>query len=238
MLAVIGSSARAQPEMTVRPIIESAGAGKPLAAFFVPEAPQALAMLSRAGVPNFRTPEACADAIAAALVAARAPRRTVGSPPAPPDAATRRLLDELEAGALLDRLGIARAPSVALDAGIAAAAAAALSLSGRRQGSVRRDRAQDRCRRRRARRCRRRRRCIAAIRQIRATVAERAARHARRARAGAADDRRRRRGARRLPRRPRRRPAGDGGDRRRLDRDRARPQPAARAGRRRDRRAR
>src|SRR6476469_4823255 len=67
VLAVVGSSARAQPEMTVRPIIDSAGAGKPLAAFIAPDAPEALAALSRAGVPNFRTPEACADAIAAAL---------------------------------------------------------------------------------------------------------------------------------------------------------------------------
>ena len=39
VLAAIGSSARAHPQATVRPIIESAGAGKPLAAFLVPEAP-------------------------------------------------------------------------------------------------------------------------------------------------------------------------------------------------------
>ena len=117
VLAVVGSSARAQPEKTVRPIIESAGAGKPLAAFLAPEAPEALATLSRAGVPNFRTPEACADAIAAAL-ARRAPRLVTAQPPAPA-AGGGRVLDELEAGALLDRLGIARAPSVALDAAIA-----------------------------------------------------------------------------------------------------------------------
>ena len=80
VLAVVGSSARAQPEMTVRPIIDSAGAGKPLAAFLAPDAPEALAALSRAGVPNFRTPEACADAIAAAL-ARRTPQPY--SPPAP-----------------------------------------------------------------------------------------------------------------------------------------------------------
>ena len=76
VLAVLGSSARAQPDVTVRPIIECAGAGKPLAAFFAPEAPEALAMLGRAGVPNFHTPEACADAIAAAL-SRRAPRPEV-----------------------------------------------------------------------------------------------------------------------------------------------------------------
>ena len=67
VLAVVGASGRSNPERTVRPIIESAGAGKPLAAFIVPDAPKALAMLSAAGVPSFRTPEACADAIAAAL---------------------------------------------------------------------------------------------------------------------------------------------------------------------------
>jgi acetate---CoA ligase (ADP-forming) len=118
-LAVIGSSARAQPEATVRPLIESAGAGKPLAAFIVPDAPAALAALSRAGVPNFRTPEACADAIAAAL--SRTPPR-----PAPARAWMQspiggRILDELAAGALLERLGIRRVPSAVLEADIAQA---------------------------------------------------------------------------------------------------------------------
>ena len=122
VLAVVGSSARAQPEATVRPLIESAGAGKPLATFVVPDAPEALAALSRAGVPSFRTPEACADAIAAAL-SRRAPRQMIARTAPLPVMAAGRVLDELEAGALLDRLGIARAPSVALDAGIAAAPA-------------------------------------------------------------------------------------------------------------------
>jgi acetate---CoA ligase (ADP-forming) len=116
MLAVIGSSSRAQPEKTVRPLIECAGAGKPLAAFLVPDAPEALAALSRAGVPGFRTPEACADAIAAALMR-RAPR-PVAIRSSPLAAGAGRLLDELEASALLDRCGIARAPSLALDARI------------------------------------------------------------------------------------------------------------------------
>jgi len=113
VLAVIGSSARSQPEMTVRPVIDSAGASKPLAAFIVPEAPEALAALSRAGVPNFRTPEACADAIAAAL--ARQPPRPMFARSAAPAASSGPVLDELASGALLDRLGIARVPSVAVD---------------------------------------------------------------------------------------------------------------------------
>jgi acetate---CoA ligase (ADP-forming) len=113
VLAVIGSSARSQPEATVRPVIDSAGTSKPLAAFIVPEAPEALAALSRAGVPNFRTPEACADAIAAAL--ARQPPRPMPSRSAAPAASDGPVLDELASSAVLDRLGIARAPSVALD---------------------------------------------------------------------------------------------------------------------------
>ncbi len=118
VLAVVGSSARAQPHATVRPIIECAGTDKPLAAFVVPEAPEALAMLSRAGVPSFRTPEACADAIAASLQR-RAPRPSWVD--LPPPAHSSRLLDPIEAGALLDRLGIARAPSLALAADISQA---------------------------------------------------------------------------------------------------------------------
>src|SRR5262249_22611132 len=116
VVAVVGSSARFHPQLAVQPIIDCAGAEKPIAAFLVPEAPEALRRLSAAGVPSFRTPETCADAIAAAFKR-RAPR-TMAARPRP--AGTGRLLDALEAAALLDRLGIARAPAVALDAHAAA----------------------------------------------------------------------------------------------------------------------
>src|SRR5262249_60275357 len=95
------------------------GTARPLAAFTVREAPEARAMPSRAGVPNFRTPEACADAIAAAL--SRQPPRPLPARSAAPAASSGRMLDELAAGTLLDRLGIARAPSVALEVGVAEA---------------------------------------------------------------------------------------------------------------------
>jgi acyl-CoA synthetase (NDP forming) len=114
VVVVVGSSARFYPDLAVKPIIDSAGAKKPIAAFLVPEAPDALARLAAAGVPNFHTPEACADAVAAAL-RRKAPRTIeVRSRQA---ASTPRLLDELEAYALLDRLGVPHAPSIALDAG-------------------------------------------------------------------------------------------------------------------------
>jgi acyl-CoA synthetase (NDP forming) len=120
VLAVIGSSARHYPQETVRPLIEAAAAtGKPLAAFLVPDAPDALAALSRAGLPNFRTPEACADAVAAAL-ARRAPL------PAPAQSfaeasASGPVLDEVASGALIERLGIARAPGLVVESDIAQA---------------------------------------------------------------------------------------------------------------------
>ena len=56
VVAVVGSSARLQPELAVKPIIDSAGSAKPLVAMLVPEAPQAIAQLTAAGVPCFRSP--------------------------------------------------------------------------------------------------------------------------------------------------------------------------------------
>ena len=117
IVVVIGSSARFEPNRAVRAVIDSAGSGKPLAAFIVPDAPEALALLTEAGVPNFRSPEACADAIAAAFA-----RRSL-LPPSPDGSLNaakhgevhNRMLDELEAYELLDRIGIPHAPTVAID---------------------------------------------------------------------------------------------------------------------------
>jgi acetate---CoA ligase (ADP-forming) len=115
---VVGSSARFYPHLAVQPIIDSAGSDKPIAVFLVPEAPQARAALGAAEVANFYTPEACADAVAAAL-ARRAPRVLPGRAGGTPAlGGNGRTLDEFEAYALFDRLGIPHAPSVALDAGI------------------------------------------------------------------------------------------------------------------------
>src|SRR5690606_23978367 len=59
--------------------------------------------------PGFRTPEACADAIAAAW-GRRMPSGAVAGPRPQPSSA-RRTLDELQSYALLDDLGIERAPA-------------------------------------------------------------------------------------------------------------------------------
>jgi acyl-CoA synthetase (NDP forming) len=112
VVVVVGSSARFYPDLAVKPIIDSVGARKPIVAFLVPEAPDALARLAAAGVPNFHTPEACADAVAAALQR-QAPRPIDPRWSAPGPTGT--MLTEFEAYMQLDRVGIPYAPSVTFD---------------------------------------------------------------------------------------------------------------------------
>ncbi|MHA6622796.1 acetate--CoA ligase family protein [Pseudonocardia sp. DLS-67] len=106
VVAVPGSSARFHPDLTVRPIADRAGTGSPLAAFVVPEAPEALRLLRAAGVSAFRTPESCADAVVAAF-ARRTPRPTA---PAAPPAGVPEVLDEVASYAVLDLVGVPHAP--------------------------------------------------------------------------------------------------------------------------------
>ncbi len=111
VLAVVGSSARFQPQLAVKPIIDSAASRKPLAAMLVPDAPEALASLTAAGVPCFRSPEACADAIASEFA-----RRVPGLQPAVgvAPAASAMPLSEAQAYAILDQLGVPHAPAVTM----------------------------------------------------------------------------------------------------------------------------
>jgi len=114
VLAVVGSSARFQPQLAVKPIIDSADSAKPLAAMLEPDAPEALAALTAAGVPCFRSPEPCADAIAAVLA-----RRTPGTQPAARLTGERppRALSEAQAYAVLEQLGVPYAPAITLPIG-------------------------------------------------------------------------------------------------------------------------
>jgi acyl-CoA synthetase (NDP forming) len=109
VVAVVGSSARFQPDLAVRPILDSASHAKPLLAMLVPDAPDALAQLTQAGVPCFRSPEGCADAIASVL-ARRAPRLSAKVHDLPRGEV--RSLSESQAYELLDELNVPHAPTL------------------------------------------------------------------------------------------------------------------------------
>jgi acyl-CoA synthetase (NDP forming) len=128
VVAVVGSSARFQPQLAVQPIIDSATHTKPLAAMIVPDAPQAIAQLTAAQVPCFRTPECCADVIAAlvsrrahpvqAALAARA-SAAVGEPPSAQINANPSVpvtWSERQSHAWLAQLGLTSATAVVVSA--------------------------------------------------------------------------------------------------------------------------
>lgn len=75
VLAAVGSSAQFHPQLAVEPIVAARRKHphKALAVFLAPEAAASLQLLAQAGIAAFRTPEACADALAA-FFAWRAPR--------------------------------------------------------------------------------------------------------------------------------------------------------------------
>lgn len=116
VVAVVGSSAQFHPDVAVEPILAAGKeANKPLAVFLVPQADQSLALLQAAGIAAFRTPEACADALRACLDrrAPTGPAR-ISLADGVADilaAAGSSILDGTETEALLDALGIPRAPS-------------------------------------------------------------------------------------------------------------------------------
>jgi len=113
VVAVVGSSARFNPDLAVKPIMDSAHHAKPLLAMLVPDAPQALAQLTQAQIPCFRSPEACADAIASVLA-----RRIPGTPAtvrATPGHVDAPALNEAQAYALLDTLQVPHAPAATFD---------------------------------------------------------------------------------------------------------------------------
>jgi len=78
VLAAVGSSAQFHPQLAIEPILQARRrhAAKALAVFLAPEAPASLHLLAQAGIAAFRTPESCAQALAAFL-SWRAPRTEV-----------------------------------------------------------------------------------------------------------------------------------------------------------------
>lgn len=116
VLATVGSSARFNPELAVRPIIDvSRVHEKPLAAYIVPEAPDAVRALVAAGVPAFATPEICGECISAAFN--RKPPRIAASTPATPVQSADRVLSEADAYAMMAAAGIVHAPFLILEPG-------------------------------------------------------------------------------------------------------------------------
>jgi len=115
VLCVVGSSAQFHPQLAVKPIVEAAGVGnKPLLAFLAPEAAQSLQLLQQAGVPAFRTPESCADALACLFRAAHVGADLAdGLPPVPwpTHLPAQGDLSEIEAAAVFAGLGVPIAAS-------------------------------------------------------------------------------------------------------------------------------
>jgi acetate---CoA ligase (ADP-forming) len=88
------------------PILAAAGEhSKPLSVFLAPDAPQALARLTAAGVPCFRTPEACADVLSAAY-SRRVPKPLIQAKAL----GNETTLDEAAGYSVLATLGISIAP--------------------------------------------------------------------------------------------------------------------------------
>jgi acyl-CoA synthetase (NDP forming) len=73
VVACVGSSAQFHPQLAVEPIVKGPR-DTPVVAFFTPQAERSLALAAAEGIAAFRTPEACADAVAA-FVSWRSPRQ-------------------------------------------------------------------------------------------------------------------------------------------------------------------
>ncbi len=107
VVAVVGSSAQFHPQFAVEPILRAKASAKPLAAFFTPHAERSLALLAESGIAAFRTPESCADALAA-FFAWRSPRARDASPQFewPSRLPRRGKFNEAQALVLFSELGV------------------------------------------------------------------------------------------------------------------------------------
>jgi len=114
VVAAVGSSGQFHPQIAIEPILRAHRAypDKALAVFIAPEAQASLELLAKNGVAAFRTPESCADALAA-FFAWRAPR----SEPALDVGLAKKLRevlgaeDPLRAERLFAALGVPQTPA-------------------------------------------------------------------------------------------------------------------------------
>jgi len=116
---VVGSSAQFNPEPAVEPLVRFARAAKPFAVALTPSAEKSLALLTAAGVPVFRHPESCAEAMALCLLRPRP--QPVPTLPEPKQGARDALLagrvsgfDERRAADFFDALGLPMVKAMAV----------------------------------------------------------------------------------------------------------------------------
>jgi acyl-CoA synthetase (NDP forming) len=129
---VVGSSAQFNPELAVEPLLKFAGSKKPFAVSLTPAAEKSLGMLTAAGVPAFRHPESCAEAMALCLLRPTPQPEPKLAEPSPTviealQAGRAAGFDEQRATALFAALGVPIAKSAAVpDARRVAAAVEAI----------------------------------------------------------------------------------------------------------------
>jgi acyl-CoA synthetase (NDP forming) len=118
VIFVVGSSAQFNPELAVEPLLRFAKSTKPFAVALTPAADKSLALLTAAGVPAFRHPESCAEAMALCLL--RRSPQPARAPSEPSVAALGALeagrvgFDERRAADLFAALGVPMAKSMAV----------------------------------------------------------------------------------------------------------------------------
>jgi acyl-CoA synthetase (NDP forming) len=103
---VIGSSARLNPDLAVRAIAESVGGDTPVGAWALPDALESLKLLHSAGVPAFRTPESCADALAGLLARSGVQTEALEQFRTIDAGEITEVLDEVASAAVLDAVGV------------------------------------------------------------------------------------------------------------------------------------
>ncbi|MDH1520786.1 MULTISPECIES: acetate--CoA ligase family protein [Achromobacter] len=107
VLSVVGSSAQFHPGLAVQPLLQAdKPPGKPLAVFLAPEAPASLALLQEGGIAAFRSPEACADALAVFFAPPGCPPASGEALPWPEGLPRSGMLNEYEAGTLFRAVGV------------------------------------------------------------------------------------------------------------------------------------
>jgi len=108
VLSVVGSSAQFHPGLAVKPLLEAnKPAGKPMAVFLAPDAPESLRMLQETGIAAFRTPEGCADALST-FYSRRPPEQgaVLAAPAWPANLPRTGALTEIECSQVFAGLGI------------------------------------------------------------------------------------------------------------------------------------